>query len=722
MPISPSSDVDFQLPTRNFRATRRVLKIVLAISIAIPLICLAVYAYLDHERRFDDANDITDRLARVSEEQAAKVFDLNSVVQASVVDMLGNDDDAAIRQNQQELHKRINELGGGYPQVSGISVFGANGTLLISSRGYPAPAFSVASREDFIHARELGGATYFSHSIHAPDGEPVFCTTVARVGPHGEFYGVVAVALRRQYFANFYRELENANPALALGLFRSDAYVLARFPEEPENNARSPASEFERALREGQVYGQIHMNSSFDGVAKIVSFRQVAGYPLYVSAGTSISAINAAWRRNVMVTSLLTAIPSVLVWLLVFFSLRQLSTEQAAWERWQAEVAMRMSAEASSRQLQRMSALGNLIANVAHDFNNLLMVVTANISLIKRRHFADISREVVAIETSIRGGEALGRRLLSVARKRPVKRESVDLHEWIVTAGALINAAVGARINVQIHLPSDLWRIVGDATELEFAALNLATNARDAIPNGGLLVVRAQNISMTSTDGLLPAGEYVLLSFTDNGMGMSDAVRRRAFEPLFTTKSQEAGTGLGLSQVLSACEQPGGSARIDSTVGKGTTVRLYLPKCPQQVKTKEPGMGIDAGFETVSSKSVLLVEDNEGVAAGIQAVLETFGCLVQHRLTADAAYATLESGETFDVILSDVQMPGALNGIDLATRVRAKWPAQRFGLMTGYTDELARAKALRLKVFAKPFDIGTLAEFVNSSGPQGQGI
>ncbi|WP_174365043.1 ATP-binding protein, partial [uncultured Caballeronia sp.] len=560
MPIAPASDTDFQLPIRNFRTTRRALQIILAVSVVVPLAFLASFTYFDHERRFDDAKDTTDRLARVAEEQAIKVFDLNRVIQAQVVELLGDDDKSHVLQNQQDLHNRFIKLGGGYPQVSAISVFDANGILMVTSRAFPALSFSVVNREDFVRARELEGATYFSHSTDAPGGDTVFFTTVARIGPRSKFLGVVALALRRQYFTNFYRELEDDNPAVSLGLFRSDAHVLARYPSQADDAIQNPASKFARSLREGQANGQLRATSSIDGLTKYISFRKVAGYPLYVSAGISLAAINSAWIQNVLLTTVITLVPSILVWLLVFFSLRQLSTEQAAWERWQAEVAMRISAEASNRQLQRMSALGNLIANVAHDFNNLLMVVKANMTLIKRRHLSDIGREVNAIESSIQGGEALGRRLLSVARKRPLKRESIDLHDWIATAGALVNAAVGARINVQIQLPSGLWCVLGDATELEFAALNLATNARDALPNGGLLIIRGQNTSMTATDGLLSAGEYVLLSFTDNGTGMSEAVRQRAFEPLFTTKSQDAGTGLGLSQVLSACEQLGGAA------------------------------------------------------------------------------------------------------------------------------------------------------------------
>jgi CheY-like chemotaxis protein len=210
---------------------------------------------------------------------------------------------------------------------------------------------------------------------------------------------------------------------------------------------------------------------------------------------------------------------------------------------------------------------------------------------------------------------------------------------------------------------------------------------------------------------LLPDGEYVLISCTDDGEGMPEAVARRAFEPLFTTKLRGSGTGLGLAQVLSMCEQAGGTAKIDSVPGSGTTVRLYLPRHRERtaaaadVETLRRPVPTPAGV-------VLLVEDNEDVAAGVAAVLETFGCEVRHEPTADQALDVLSGGERFELVLSDIQMPGKLNGIDLAEKVRSAWPSQKIALMTGYADELERARRLGVAILAKPFNIDELHALV----------
>jgi CheY-like chemotaxis protein len=197
---------------------------------------------------------------------------------------------------------------------------------------------------------------------------------------------------------------------------------------------------------------------------------------------------------------------------------------------------------------------------------------------------------------------------------------------------------------------------------------------------------------------------------------MNEATAQRAFEPLFTTKLSGTGTGLGLAQVLAACEQAGGTARLDSVPGRGTTVRLYLPRChvtpqaPAAVDaTKTPDTTPAAQLH---SGSVLLVEDNEEVAAGVAAVLATFGCDVRHELTADKAFDVLNDGGRFDLVLSDIQMPGRLNGIDLAEKVRSTWPSQRIALMTGYADEFERARHTGVTILAKPFNIDELRELV----------
>jgi CheY-like chemotaxis protein len=200
---------------------------------------------------------------------------------------------------------------------------------------------------------------------------------------------------------------------------------------------------------------------------------------------------------------------------------------------------------------------------------------------------------------------------------------------------------------------------------------------------------------------------------------MSDDVRQRAFEPLFTTKVRGAGTGLGLVQVLAACEQAGGSARITSVPGAGTTVRLYLPH-HHAPHVEEPPLSVaDEQLVTAPAEergqelrgiSVLLVEDNVDVAAGIMAVLEVFGCAVHHEENADAAFDLLGQGYGFDLVLSDVQMPGRMNGIDLAEQIITRLPSQKVVLMTGYADELERAKHLGVPILAKPFDMDDLRE------------
>ncbi|MGF6238675.1 signal transduction histidine kinase/CheY-like chemotaxis protein [Paraburkholderia sp. GAS38] len=706
--------VDLPLPLRNFAATRRILLVVLAASILFPLACLVGYGYLDYQRRIADSDDMIDRLARVTDEQAVKVLDLNQQISARILELLGGDDDAAIRAHEAELHQRLRVIGGDFPQVAAIAVFGADGKLLVNSRAYPVPAISNATRDDFVRAKAIRPEAYFSLPMYGPVSQTdVFNTTLGRSAADGRFLGVVSIALRSDYFSRFYADLTGGDPSLALGLYRQDGQLLVRYPGWPPGTEPLAHTPFTNALRDKELFGHVRMTSSVDGVERLLAFRRVGDYPLYVMSAYATNAIFQQWWRHFVLIAAITVLPCIAVWLLVFFSLRQLETERLAWERWQGEVAMRLSAEASTRQLQRMGALGNLVANIAHDFNNLLMVVSANMQLARHKHFNHVEPEVMAVERATATAEALTRRLLSVARKQPLKQEPIDLAKWLPGAGTLIDAAVGDKVQVSVSVVVDSWRVLADPTELEFALMNLAVNARDAMPRGGRFVIRCQNTRLVSSDTLLPDGEYVLISCSDDGEGMSEAVARRAFEPLFTTKLQGSGTGLGLAQVLALCEQSGGTAKIDSVPGSGTTVRLYLPRYrePRAVAGVVDEAALDA--RSASQGMVLLVEDNEDVAAGIAAVLETFGCEVHHEATADRALDVLSAGETFELVLSDVQMPGKLSGVDLAERVRLSWPKQKIVLMTGYADELERARHIGVAILAKPFNIDELHALVS---------
>jgi signal transduction histidine kinase len=710
-----SAALDLPLPSRNFAATRRLLLIVLAASVILPVAFLLGYGYYDYARRVSEAVDIADRVARVADEQAVKVLDLNHEMAGRIVEMLGDSDDAQIRANERAVHERLSTIGGSFAQVAAITLIGESGEVLASSTIFPVPrGVSIADRDDFNSARAIRPVPYFSLPLRsAVTQTDIFTTNIGRSASNGRFLGVVSIGLRRGYFSDFYRDLGNGGPEITVALYRRDGGILVRVPEGKPEATHAFNAMFTNAMKNNELFGHLRMRSSVDGVERMLAFRRVGDYPLYVISGIATEAIYDDWKGHYLLIAGITALPCMAVWLLVLFSLRQLRAQQAGWERWQAEVAMRLSAEASSRHLRRMGALGNLVANVAHDFNNLLMVVSANMELARRKNFNNLEKEVLAVERATAGAESLARRLLSVARKQPLKQEPIDLDAWLPAATGLIETAVGDKVSVSAQVPADVWCVRADATELEFAIINIAVNARDAMPRGGRFVIRGQNVRVTA-DHTLSDGDYVLLAFSDSGEGMSDATARRAFEPLFTTKLSGSGTGLGLAQVLAACEQAGGTARLDSVPGRGTTVRVYLPRyagvCEMPVMRPSGVHGIDH----LRRGSVLLVEDNEEVAAGVAAVLETFGCDVSHETTADKAFDVLTTGRRFDLVLSDIQMPGRLNGIDLAEKVRGTWPLQRIALMTGYADEFERAQHTGVRILAKPFDIDELRELVDS--------
>jgi signal transduction histidine kinase len=450
----------------------------------------------------------------------------------------------------------------------------------------------------------------------------------------------------------------------------------------------------------------------------LTAYRRVDGYPLIVTAGIATAAIYREWLSNLLLIAAIAAIPTLAVCLLFLFSLRRLSAEQLTWEKWRKEVSIRMSVEASSRHLQRMGSLGNLVANVAHDFNNLLMVVDANMELASRKGYSDLRKEVEAVQRASRGAKGLARRLMSVARKQPLRQVPIDLEAWLAATIGLLDTAVGDKVTLSVYFADDIGTIRVDPVELQSALVNLAVNSKDAMPRGGKVVLRCQSRRLMPDEIDVPGGLFVVISFTDNGEGMSTAVLRRAFEPLYTTKAEGAGTGLGLAQVMITCEQAGGTAKIESIVGSGTTVKLFFPRYDAKVSeaelvgTSEPRASTEAKEPLVHEVSVLLVEDNDEVAAAIAAVLEVFGCTVRHETTADSAWLVLNALNAFDVVLSDIQMPGKLSGLDLAEQVRTRWPEQKIALMTGYANELERAKYVGVTILAKPFDIDDLKALV----------
>ena len=707
------------VPERNFAAQRTTLRVLLIAAIVLPCLYVAAMSWSDLKAREADAAEVAERNAHVAEEHALKVFDMNQTLNARVLDLINALDDVTLRRDEAAIHDKLKAMGGGYPQVAAVSIVGADGRLIATSRVFPAPDVSIATRDDFVSVRDNPALENVSRVMQGKvAGETVFNTAVPRKSPEGQFAGIVSIALRPSYFAGFYHELLGENSTVSLGLMRSDGAVLAWYPPRPANRMTLAASSPLRgAFASGFPNGVVRMRSGLDNEMKIVAYRRVGTYPVFVSSGYPIAAIWAAWYRHVSVLILSLFAPCVVLWGVIWLSLRRLAHEEEAWERWQAEASMRRSIESAYRQARKMEALGNLVGSVAHDFNNLLMILSTNVQIARRRGVAGLDRELSAMERALKSGQSLTRQLLGVARKQPLRNETIAIGKWLPACRELLKASLGAKVALNLETDSDVWPIRVDAAELELALINVAVNARDAMPSGGTFAVRADNVRFRHEDGFPIIGEFVQVTLEDTGAGMGPEILGRAFEPLFTTKSKGMGTGLGLPQVFAFCERAGGVATIDSAIGAGTSVRLYLPRATATAAESVDVPNASPAANESHGLRVLLVEDNEEVAAGTEALLSMMNHDVTHVFNADGAIAMLDTARhdvatggalPFDVVLSDIHMPGKLNGIDLAEILQTWTPRVPVILVTGYAEELDRARHVDARVLSKPFDIALL--------------
>ena len=378
------------------------------------------------------------------------------------------------------------------------------------------------------------------------------------------------------------------------------------------------------------------------------------------------------------------------------------------------DLTERRAAEQQLRQAQKMEAVGQLTGGVAHDFNNLLTAIIGNLEMLDGllpagnpcRRYAQ-----GALRAAARGAQ-LTQQLLSFSRKEEIQPLIASVNELLRETQMLCQRTVGEGINVELRLQEeDLWLCCIDPAQFAAAILNLAANARDAMNRAGRLTLRTENMT---TDGVypadLPAGDYVVLSVSDSGCGMSAEVLERAFEPFFTTKDVGQGTGLGLSQVYGFAKQSGGATRIDSKVGQGTTVRIYLPrgngKPAAKVDPKE-NLGEILGVATI-----LVVEDDVDVREMIVGILSDLGYQTLVATNAAEALEVLKEESSVDLLFSDIVMPGGMSGIELARRASRMRPRLKVLLSSGYAREEAQARRMRVEFpfIAKPYRPSTLGK------------
>jgi PAS domain S-box-containing protein len=371
-----------------------------------------------------------------------------------------------------------------------------------------------------------------------------------------------------------------------------------------------------------------------------------------------------------------------------------------------------LALEAAQKQrdhAQRMDALGQLTGGVAHDFNNLLMIISGHIRTIeKAKAVADdpkLSRAIKAISHAAQRGTSLTRQLLTFSRRQTINPIVIKLAERIGTMRTMLESVVGSSIRLSTSIGSDIWTVKVDENELELALVNIALNARDAMPKGGALIVTTENVKLSSADTLAAIeGEFVALRITDTGVGIAPDVLPKVFDPFFTTKDADKGTGLGLSQVHGFAHQSGGTVQIESEVGRGTTLTIYLPRSREAPHAAAHDGGDE---ESVAGGRVLVVEDNPEVLAVCISMLEQLGYETYAVAGAPAALEMVEK-QSFDLVISDIVMPG-MDGTALANSIRARKPKIPVLLVTGFNPSVGQAE---FPIVRKPFDLSVLSRTV----------
>ena len=354
-----------------------------------------------------------------------------------------------------------------------------------------------------------------------------------------------------------------------------------------------------------------------------------------------------------------------------------------------ADVTERVRAESSLRNAQKMESIGQLTGGMAHDFNNLLQIISANLDLLVKNE-GDASKRAARLQSAVaaveRGARLTGQ-LLAFARRQALDPRSTNLGRMIHEMTDLLRRTLGERIEVESMVAGGLWNTMVDRSQVENAILNLAINARDAMPDGGKLTIEVANAFLDDTYAAahseVTAGQYVMLAISDTGTGMPPEVIARAFDPFFTTKPEGQGTGLGLSQVFGFVKQSGGHVKIYSELGEGTTLKIYLPrsKKPQETQESLYEQPVIGGTETI-----LVVEDDDGVRAAVTDLLSELGYTVLKAANAEEALTILKAGAHVDLLFTDVVMPGNIPTRELARRAKDSRPNLRVLFTSGYTQ------------------------------------
>ena len=703
--------------------TVRLLRVLLAASLVVPVLLYAGAAWEERQVLLHEAAGRVDKTAEVLEQHAASAFHAYELIFARVDEHLR----AVPDETEAGRHAYLAGIDHELKEVGSLFLLDGSGKVTAHSRYYPVPASDASDRDYFrILAAANGPAARVDPTLDESglavgipvsgrfSGTPKLNIARAVVGADGRFAGAIAISVSQEYFETFHRTL-STSPSDSMALIRADGATLARSPAlTPEQIQAAQAAGNSRRVLDRLAGGIATFTSPLDHVERIVSYRKLAAYPIYVGYGLGTAAVLAPWRFHLAIYGLVAAIAGLALFCVTWLALRAAQEEAAVRASLVAEMGRREAAEAALRQSQKMEAVGQLTGGVAHDFNNLLAAVLGNLELLAKR-LPDEPRLRRYLEGALEGarrGAGLTQRLLAFSRRQELEFEAVAVADLVGGMTDLFERSLGPTTAIEAHFPTRLPPARADANQLEAALLNLVVNARDAMPGGGRIVISGREETFGVDRPLdVAAGRYVVLSVEDAGEGMSADTIARATEPFFTTKAVGKGTGLGLAMVHGLAAQSGGTLRIESELGRGTRVEVWLPAAEEDAAPPAPPL--PAMPRTSRSYRVLLVDDDALVRAGTAAMLEDLGHRVVEAGSGRDALEELRREAAIDVMVTDQVMPGML-GSALAAQARILRADLPIVLASGYAES-SGADAERLPRLAKPFTQGALAQAIEDA-------
>lgn len=705
----------------------RALWALVVLSILFPAIVFGIAATLSYRAHFDDARDRLQRdLSRIYE-HAVKVFETFDLSARYLDEILSDVSDAEIRANEPTFNAKLKAVQESLPQLRDIWVIDAQGLPMVSGTVFPMPQVNLSDRRYFaVHKNGEAAGAYVSDVMDARVADlQFFAISRKRVGRDGSFAGVTVISIAPEYFTNYYARLPSA---VVVSLLREDGTVLARYPDPPRYVTRlNPDGPFMSQLRAAPERGFASGVSSIDGTPRTFAYERLPHHGLYIATGLDDSVIVRDWLRA-MGQHLAFGVPATLaMFALSIVALRRTKRATAAYSQLRQEVARRELTEKALRQAQKMEAVGRLTGGIAHDFNNLLTAILGNIDLALRR-MPEGDDRIRRLLTSARQASdraaTLVQRLLSYSRQHPLEYKAVDLNKLVQNMSELLRRTIGETITVETVLAGGLWKTAVDPNQLENAIINLAINARDAMPNGGRLTIETANTYLdegyaAAHGGDIAHGQYVMLAVTDEGTGMNKDVIDRAFEPFFTTKPTGVGTGLGLSMVYGFVKQSSGHIKIYSEAGEGTSIKMYFPRLEDN-SDLEPWLPVaeertEEDEPVPLSETILLVEDDEEVNRFATEVLREEGYNVISTHEGPSALRLLDANPHIRMLFTDVVLPGGMNGRQLADEALRRRPDLKVLYATGYTRNAiihqGRLDA-DVELLTKPFTADVLAQKV----------